>query len=155
MPYCNGGKTKETKYQFTRRRLWKKACLIMGGATGIDASTAVELAGRRTRFAISDLVFDEAAMTVKSSGLPIHLAIVRGEQSKWVMRYDVTASTLGSLGVLVHHVDCPAPGSLWGVWPEVWHKACRTRASAISHCTPDTIPWMKTKREEAILLRSV
>jgi NAD(P)-dependent dehydrogenase (short-subunit alcohol dehydrogenase family) len=140
-------------------KLEGKVCLITGGARGIGATTALELAQRGTDIAINDLASDEAAMTMKGKieafGRRCVLAIADVSKPTEVARcVDMTASTLGSLDVLVHCAGGPAPGSLLEVSPEAWHRAFDVHVHAVFYLCRAAVPLMRTKREGAIVLIS-
>jgi NAD(P)-dependent dehydrogenase (short-subunit alcohol dehydrogenase family) len=65
-----------------------------------------------------------------------------------------TVEQLGSVDVLVHSAGGAAPGSLLDVAPEAWYKAFDVHVHAIFHLCRAAVPYMKKRREGAIILIS-
>lgn len=136
-----------------------KVCLISGGTKGIGAAAALELARRGAHISINGRVADEEAKRVKAEvealgqQCLLHIADVSqgGEAARYV---EATAHALGSVDVLIHSAGGAVPGSLLEVAPEAWSQAFDIHVHAIFHLCRAAVPWMKAKREGAIVLIS-
>ena len=65
-----------------------------------------------------------------------------------------TAKHFGGVDVLVHSAGGPVNGGLFAITPETWHTAFSVHVHAIFHLCRAAIPFMKPKKEGAIILVS-
>jgi len=136
-----------------------KVCLITGGTKGIGAAAALELARRGAHISINGRVADEEAKKVKAEvealgrQCLLHIADV-SQAAEAVRCVEATTDALGSVDVLIHSAGGAAPGSLLEVTPEVWRQAFDVHVHPIFHLCRTAIPWMKGRREGAIVLIS-
>jgi NAD(P)-dependent dehydrogenase (short-subunit alcohol dehydrogenase family) len=65
-----------------------------------------------------------------------------------------TASQMGSVDVLVHAAGGGVPGNLLEVAPEAWYGAFDIHVHAVFHLCRAVVPFMRKKREGAIILIS-
>jgi NAD(P)-dependent dehydrogenase (short-subunit alcohol dehydrogenase family) len=140
-------------------KLEGKVCLITGGTKGIGAATALELARQGAHVAINGRTADNEARALKFAiealGRKCHLQI--GDVSvpeQAVECVEATAAALGGVDVLVHSAGGPAPGTLLDVQPGDWYRAFDIHIHAAFHLCRTAIPFMKKKREGAIILVS-
>ncbi|HEY3770802.1 MAG TPA: SDR family NAD(P)-dependent oxidoreductase [Candidatus Angelobacter sp.] len=136
-----------------------KVCLITGGTKGIGAAAAVELARRGAHISINGRAADEEANRVKDEvealGRKCHLHIADVSLAAEAVRcVETTAETLGSVDVLIHSAGGAVPGSLIDVTTGAWNRAFDIHVHAIFHLCRAAIPWMKGRREGAIVLVS-
>ncbi len=65
-----------------------------------------------------------------------------------------TAEQLGSVDALVHCAGGAVPGSLLDIDPATWHAAFDVHLHALFYLCRAAVPWMKRRREGAIVLIS-
>lgn len=136
-----------------------KVCLVTGGTKGIGAAVAIELARRGAHISINGRVADEEAMRVKAEveslgqQCLLHIADV-SRAAGAVGCVEATVAALGGMDILVHSAGGAVPGSLLEVTPEAWEQAFDIHVHAIFHLCRTAIPWMKRRREGAIVLIS-
>jgi NAD(P)-dependent dehydrogenase (short-subunit alcohol dehydrogenase family) len=63
-----------------------------------------------------------------------------------------TVAELGSIDIVVHAAGGAVPGGLLSVTPEAWYAAFEVHLHAIYHLCRAAVPFMKKKREGAIIL---
>ena len=136
-----------------------KAALVTGGARGIGAATALELARQGADIAICDCHMDEKALAVKAEveALGRRCLLVPADMSKpehATRCVQETASGLGGVDVLVHCAGGGVPGGLLQITPEAWYEAFAVHVHAIFHLCRAAVPLMRRKREGAIILIS-
>ena len=136
-----------------------KVCLITGGTKGIGAATALELARQGAHVAINGRAADDEARALKAGiealGRKCHLHIADVSVPEQAVEcVEATARALGGVDVLVHSAGGPAPGTLLDVKPEDWYRAFDIHIHAAFHLCRTAIPWMKKRREGAIVFVS-
>jgi NAD(P)-dependent dehydrogenase (short-subunit alcohol dehydrogenase family) len=139
--------------------LQDKVCLVTGGTKGIGAATAIGLAKEGAHIAIIGRHDDaEAAATknsIESLGRRCETIIADCSESADATRcVEEAAARLGSVDVLVHSAGGLVSGGLFEVTPENWHAAFDVHVHAIFYLCRAAIPFMKKKREGAIILIS-
>ena len=136
-----------------------KVSLITGGAGGIGAATALELARLGSDIMIVDWRIDGRAKEVsnKIESLGRSCFMLQADMS---VPEEVTGSVLdtvtqmGSVDVLVHAAGGGVPGNLLEVTPAAWYGAFDIHVHAVFHLCRAAVPFMKKKREGAIILVS-
>ena len=136
-----------------------KVALITGGAGGIGAATAQDLARLGSDIMIVDWRIDRRAQEVKdkigSIGRKCFLLqadlSVREEAARAVQE---TVSQMGGADVLIHAAGGGVPGNLLEVTPEAWYGAFDIHVHAVFHLCRAVVPMMRKKREGAIILIS-
>jgi len=136
-----------------------KVSLITGGAGGIGAATALELARLGSNIMIVDWRIDGRAKEVsnKIESLGRSCFMLQADMS---VPEEVTGSVLdtvtqmGSVDVLVHAAGGGVPGNLLEVTPAAWYGAFDIHVHAVFHLCRAAVPFMKKKREGAIILVS-
>ena len=136
-----------------------KVTLITGGAGGIGRATALELARLGSDIMITDQRIDGRAEAIKdkvgSLGRRCFLLAADMSVPEEVTRsVHETVAQMGSVDVLVHAAGGGVPGSLLQVTPEAWYGAFNIHVHAIFHLCRAAVPFMKKKREGAIVLIS-
>ena len=140
-------------------KLQDKVCLVTGGTKGIGAATAIGLAKEGAHLAIVGRHDDAEAAVTKNSieSLGRRCEMIIADCAKFA---DATrcvqeaAARLGSVDVLVHSAGGLVGGGLFEVTPEHWHAAFDVHVHAIFYLCRAAIPFMKKKREGAIILIS-
>jgi 3-oxoacyl-[acyl-carrier protein] reductase len=137
-------------------QLADKVALITGGTKGIGAATAIELARRGANLAIVGRYEDEAARQTKSAveSLGRRCLMVLGDIGKpedATRSVTQTADHFGSVDVLVHSAGGVVVGGLFDVDPQTWQAAFDVHVHALYYLCRAAIPWMKKRREGAIV----
>ncbi len=140
-------------------KLEGKVSLITGGAGGIGTATALELARLGSDIMICDRRIEGKAEPTKakieSLGRRCCLWTADMNYPEEVSRsVRVTVEQMGSIDVLVHAAGGAAPGNLLDVSPEAWYGAFDVHVHAVFHLCRAAVPFMKKKREGAIVLIS-
>lgn len=140
-------------------RLDGKVSLITGGAGGIGTATALELACLGSDIMIVDLQIDGRAKATQEKieslgGRCFLLAADMSVPGEVTRSLHETVAQMGSVDVLVHAAGGGVPGSLLQVSPEAWYGAFDIHVHAIFHLCRAAVPFMKKKREGAIVLIS-
>lgn len=140
-------------------RLDGKVSLITGGAGGIGTATALELACLGSDIMIVDLQIDGRAKATQEKieslgGRCFLLAADMSVPGEVTRALHETVAQMGSVDVLVHAAGGGVPGSLLQVSPEAWYGAFDIHVHAIFHLCRAAVPFMKKKREGAIVLIS-
>lgn len=140
-------------------RLDGKVSLITGGAGGIGTATALELACLGSDIMIVDLQIDGRAKATQEKieslgGRCFLLAADMSVPEEVTRSVHETVAQMGSVDVLVHAAGGGVPGSLLQVSPEAWYGAFDIHVHAIFHLCRAAVPFMKKKREGAIVLIS-
>jgi len=136
-----------------------KVSLITGGAGGIGAATALELARLGSHIMIVDWRIDGRVKEVKDkinclgrSCIVLKADVsVPADATRSVVE---TAAQMGTVDVLVHAAGGSVRGSLFEVTPEKWCGAFDIHVHAIFHLCRAAVPFMKKKKEGAIVLIS-
>ena len=136
-----------------------KVSLITGGAGGIGAATALELARLGSNIMIVDWRIDGRALEVKEKIVSLGkvCSLLQADMSvpeEVTRSVQETVSQMGSVDVLVHAAGGGVPGSLLEVTPEAWYRAFDIHVHAVFHLCRAAVPFMKNKREGAIILIS-
>ena len=140
-------------------KLQGKVSLITGGAGGIGSATALELARRGSDIVIADQRIDDNAESIKHKiehlGRRCLLLMADFSVPEAVTSaVHETVTQLGSIDVIVHAAGGAVPGSLLEVTPEAWHSAFNMHVHAVFHLCRAAVPFMKPRREGAIVLIS-
>jgi NAD(P)-dependent dehydrogenase (short-subunit alcohol dehydrogenase family) len=141
-------------------KLEGKVCLITGGSSGIGAATAREFALRGADIAVCGLPADDAlAQEVKRDVEALNrraLTIVAdvADPVQAVSCVQQTIDSFGRLDVLVHCAGGGAPGGLFEVTAESWHKAFDIHVHAVYYLARAAAPCMSQHGGGAILLIS-
>jgi NAD(P)-dependent dehydrogenase (short-subunit alcohol dehydrogenase family) len=136
-----------------------KVSLITGGTKGIGAASALKLARLGSEVAVVGRQIDGAANAIKEKieGLGRHCLLITADVSvpdQVTACVHETVTQLGRADVVVHAAGEAAPGSLLDVSPETWYKAFDVHVHAAFHLCRAVVPFMKEKREGAIVLIS-
>jgi 3-oxoacyl-[acyl-carrier protein] reductase len=136
-----------------------KVALITGGTKGIGAATAAEFARRGADIAVVGRHDDESARQTKSQveSCGRRCLVVVGDMGKpedAARSVQQTADHFGSVDVLVHCAGGVVVGGLFDVDPTTWHAAFDVHVHALYHLCRAAIPWMKKRREGAIVMIS-
>ena len=134
-----------------------KVSLITGGTGGIGGATAVHLARLGSDIAITGRKGSarSAAIQEKIKALGRRCIVLTADMG---VSKDVNASVertvaeLGSIDVMVHSAGGAVPGDLLKITPEAWYAAFEVHIHAIFHLCRAAVPFMKQKREGAIIL---
>ncbi len=136
-----------------------KSALVTGGTKGIGAATAVELARRGADVAIVGRHDDQSARQTASQveSLGRRCLVIVGDMGKpdeAARSVQQTADGFGSVDVLVHCAGGMVAGGLMDVDPAAWQAAFDVHVHAIFYLCRAAIPWMKRRREGAIVMIS-
>ena len=136
-----------------------KVSFITGGAGGIGTATALELARRGSDIMIVDQRIDGSAEVTKNkiASLGRRCMLLAADLSvpeEVAKSVQETVAQMGSVDVLVHAAGGAVPGSLLEVTPEAWYGAFNMHVHAAFHLCRAAVPFMKKKREGAIVLIS-
>jgi len=136
-----------------------RTCLITGGTKGIGAATAVALAEHGADVALAARHIDDEAQQVcrRIESLKrkcLLIAADLGRPSDATACVEQTAAEFGSVDVLVHSAGGLISGGLFELTAEAWYAAFDVHVHAIFHLCRAAIPFMKRKREGAIVLIS-
>jgi len=136
-----------------------KAALVTGGTKGIGAATALELARRGADVAIVGRYDDESARQTASQveSLGRRCLVVVGDMGRpedAVRCVQQTVDGFGSVDVLVHCAGGVVVGGLLEVDPTTWHAAFDVHVHALYYLCREAIPWMKRRREGAVVMIS-
>jgi len=136
-----------------------KVSLITGGAGGIGTATALELGRLGSDIMIVDRRTDGRAKEVADEIASLGRSCVTLKADVSVPEeiansVQETVAQMGSVDVLVHAAGGGVPGSLLQVTPEAWYGAFDIHVHAIFHLCRAAVPFMKKKREGAIILIS-
>lgn len=140
-------------------KLENKTALITGGTKGIGAATAIELARAGTNVAINGRQLDKTAAAVKEAveTLGRRCVIVTGDMGRPEDAAHVVheaGTALGSLDILVHSAGGPVRGPLLELAAEDWYRAFDVHVHAIFHLCRAAVPFMRQRKEGAIVLIS-
>ena len=137
----------------------RASCLITGGTRGIGAATAVALAERGSDVALVARRIDGQAHDLKrhieTMGRRCELVgadMGKAEDARRCVQQ--AAEAFGGIDVLVHSAGGPVPGGLFDVSPEAWYGAFDVHVHAAFHLCRAAIPFMRAKRQGAIVLIS-
>jgi len=140
-------------------KLSGKVTLITGGAGGIGTATALELARLGSDIMIIDQQIEGKAKAIKEQieflGRRCFLwGADMSTPEEVAESVHETVTQMGSVDVIVHAAGGGVPGSLLQVTPEAWYGAFNIHVHAIFHLCRAAVPYMKKKREGAIVLIS-
>jgi len=140
-------------------KLEGKVSLITGGAGGIGRATASELASLGSDIMIIDQLLDDRAKAIQDKIVSLGrrcflLAADISVPEEATRSVHETVAQMGSIDVLLHAAGGGVPGSLLQVSPEAWYGAFDIHVHAIFHLCRAAVPYMKKKREGAIILIS-
>lgn len=139
--------------------LQARSALITGGTRGIGAAAAVELARAGAHVAINGRTRDDDATRTQEliEGAGGKCLVVLGdmalpEDARRIV--EETAAAFGSVDILVHSAGGPVRGALMDVSPEAWYEAFAVHVHAVFHLCRAAVPFMRPKRQGAIILVS-
>jgi NAD(P)-dependent dehydrogenase (short-subunit alcohol dehydrogenase family) len=140
-------------------KLDRKVSLITGGTRGIGSATAMQLARLGSDVVINGRYLDDEANAVKQkiTALGRRCLIVVGDVTipdHVTKCAHETVAQFGRIDVLVHAAGQAAPGGLLDISPDSWYKAFDVHVHAAFHLCRAVVPFMKEKREGAIVLIS-
>ncbi|MFN7995919.1 MAG: SDR family NAD(P)-dependent oxidoreductase [Bryobacteraceae bacterium] len=136
-----------------------KVCLVTGGSRGLGAATALALASAGANVAFAARHDDEAAAAVRcaveAAGRRCHFVMSDLRSAAGVtVCVDETREVLGDPLVVVHCAGGPCPGTVLEVSTDDWYEAFDLHVHAAFHLCRATIPAMQTHKEGAIVLVS-
>lgn len=140
-------------------KLESKVALVTGGTKGIGAAIAVALGRAGADVAIAGRERDDEAKKIEQSILQLGRRCemietnCQHDHENTLCVHEVNAR-LGGLDILVHSAGGPAPGSLLEVTPEAWYAAFEVHIHAIFHLCRAAMPFMRPKKEGAVILIS-
>ncbi len=139
--------------------LMGKVALITGGTTGIGAATAVVLAQRGADVAlVARRLDDEAGDTCRRvEELGRRCSLISADMAKpedATRSVQETVRELGTVDVMVHSAGGLVAGGLLELTPESWYAAFDVHVHAAFHLCRAVIPYMRQRREGAIILIS-
>jgi NAD(P)-dependent dehydrogenase (short-subunit alcohol dehydrogenase family) len=134
-----------------------KVSLITGGTGGIGGSTAIHLARLGSDIAITGRKESERSEVIKEKIEALGrrcqvLTVDMGVPTEVTACVERTVAELGSIDIVVHAAGGAVPGGLLSVTPEAWYAAFEVHLNAIYHLCRAAVPFMKKKREGAIIL---
>jgi NAD(P)-dependent dehydrogenase (short-subunit alcohol dehydrogenase family) len=136
--------------------LKNKVALITGGTHGIGAETALKLAAEGMKLSLVARNVDNVVKTqIESIGgtcIVINADLTNSEKCARVI--EETIRQLGSVDILVHAAGSAAPGGLLTGAKEIWYKAFDIHIHAAFHLCMAAVPYMKKKKEGAIIFIS-
>ena len=137
--------------------LKNKVALITGGTHGIGAETALKLASEGARLSLVARNADKTDIKTRIENIggqciTISADLSQAEESTRVV--EETTRQLGSVDILVHSAGSAAPGGLLTGAKEVWYKAFDIHIHAAFHLCMAAVPFMKSKKEGAIIFIS-
>jgi NAD(P)-dependent dehydrogenase (short-subunit alcohol dehydrogenase family) len=140
-------------------QLNQKTCLVTGGTKGIGAATAIALAEQSANLALVARSMNSEAnlirQRIESLGRECLLvAADMGQAAEATGCVERTARRFGAVDVLVHAAGGAVNGGLLDITLETWHAAFDVHVHAIFHLCRAAIPFMKAKKEGAIILVS-
>jgi len=136
-----------------------KVSLITGGAGGIGSATALHLARLGADIAICDRQIGGRAEAIKGKigALGRRCFLLAADMSvpeEATRSVHETVTQMGSIDVLVHAAGGGVNGGLLEVAPEAWYGAFNVHVHAVFHLCRAAVPFMKVKKEGAIVLIS-
>ena len=137
--------------------LKNKIALITGGTHGIGAETALKLASDGVKLCLVARNTDKTDIKTKIENLGGECITISADLSKpeeCTRVVEETIRQLGSVDILVHSAGSAAPGGLLTGAKEVWYKAFDIHIHAAFHLCMAAVPYMKKKKEGAIIFIS-
>lgn len=136
-----------------------KVALVTGGTRGIGASTAISLAQAGADVAIVGRRLDADANATRDAVMALgrRCEMIQADCGQSVEATHCVRETEGRLGgvdVLVHSAGGPVNGGLLDLTPEAWANAFDVHVHAVFHLCRAAIPYMRRKKEGAIILIS-
>ncbi len=140
-------------------QLTQKTCLITGGTKGIGGATAIALAEQGANLALVARHLDQEAnltrQRIESLGRRcLLIAADMGQAAEARGCVEQAAQYFGSVDVVVHAAGGAVNGGLLDITEETWHAAFAVHVHAVFHLCRAAIPFMKAKKEGAIILVS-
>lgn len=132
-----------------------KTVLITGGTHGIGAATAIQLAGKKANIVLVARNEGDGSVKAAVEALGVSCTVITADLSKeeeCLRVVEETYQKTGSIDVLVHSAGSAAPGGLLNGAKDVWYQAFDIHVHAIFHLCRAAVPYMKTKKEGAIIL---
>ena len=137
--------------------LKNKIDLITGGTHGIGAETALKLASDGVKLCLVARNTDKTDIKTKIENLGGECITISADLSKpeeCTRVVEETIRQLGSVDILVHSAGSAAPGGLLTGAKEVWYQAFDIHIHAAFHLCIAAVPFMKNKKEGAIIFIS-
>ncbi|MGE5608159.1 MAG: SDR family NAD(P)-dependent oxidoreductase [Bacillota bacterium] len=140
-------------------QLKNKVCLVTGGTKGIGAATAIALAEQGADLAVvarhMDAEAKQTSRRIEALGRKcLLISADMGKPDDATRCVEQTAAQYGTVDVLVHAAGGPVPGRLFEITPQMWHNTFDVHVHAIFYLCRAAIPFMKKKKEGAIILVS-
>lgn len=138
-------------------QLLNKTAIVTGGTHGIGAATALQLARQGVGIALVARNNGDGAVQqeIEKLGAPcITVTADLSQESECIRCVETVYEKLGAVDILVHSAGAAAPGSLLNGAREVWYQAFDVHVHAIFHLCRAAVPYMKAKKEGAIILIS-
>ncbi|MBX2925445.1 MAG: SDR family oxidoreductase [Chitinophagaceae bacterium] len=136
-------------------QLRNKTAIVTGGTHGIGAATAIQLAERGVGIALVARHEGDGVLQKKIEALGVPCITVAADLSKeeeCLRAVETVYRKLGAVDILVHSAGSAAPGSLLNGAREVWYHAFDIHVHAVFHLCRAAVPYMKAKKEGAIVL---
>jgi NAD(P)-dependent dehydrogenase (short-subunit alcohol dehydrogenase family) len=134
-----------------------KTAIVTGGTHGIGAETALELAKKGAAIALIARNKEQHSVKkmIEKMGVPCQLisADLSNEQ-ECIDAVEAVFKKMGSVDILVHSAGSAAPGGLLNGARDVWYQAFDIHLHAAFHLCRAAVPYMKKKKEGAIILIS-
>lgn len=134
-----------------------KIAIVTGGTHGIGAETALQLARQGAGIALVARNPGDGALQQKIEALGVPCITLTADLSKedaCLQVVETVYQELGAVDILVHSAGSAAPGSLLNGAREVWYQAFDIHVHAVFHLCRAAVPYMKNKKEGAIILIS-
>lgn len=137
--------------------LKNKIALITGGTHGIGAETALKLASEGVKLSLVARNTDKTDIKTRIESMGGELITISADLSKpeeCTRVVEETVRQLGSIDMLVHSAGSAAPGGLLTGAKDVWYNAFDIHIHAAFHLSMAAVPFMKKKKEGAIIFIS-
>ncbi len=136
-----------------------KVALVTGGTKGIGAAAAFALAKEGAEIAlVGRHEDDDAKKTLRAiTALGRRAEVIVADCAKpadCARCVEETVQRLGGVDVLVHSAGGPVNGGLFEITPEDWHGAFDVHVHAIFYLCRAALPYMRRKKEGAVVLVS-
>lgn len=137
--------------------LSNKVALVTGGTQGLGAETALRLVKEGARVSlvarnVENILIKKQIEDMGGLCLLIAADLSKEEDCKRVIKE--TYDRFGEIDILIHCAGSSAPGSLLNGARDVWYKAFDIHVHAVFHLCVGVVPYMKKKKEGAIVLIS-
>ena len=137
--------------------LINKVALITGGTQGIGAETAMILLKQGVKVSLVARNTDNISIKQEIEGLEEQCFMISADladENECKRVVSETISKFGGIDILIHSAGSAAPGSLLNGARNVWYQAFDIHVHAAFHLCAAVVPYMKMKKEGAIILIS-